>query len=325
MNGARSKMGSVPSAPSENLYQSIVLLVAIGALLGLVTFLLWGASGPVLTAILVGALYAVGPVIPPDVIMRLYRGRLIPSGEIDQVSSLVDVLAYRAGLPARPALYVIPSMTINAFASGTPQRSAIALTEGLLRQLSLRETAGVVAHEMSHIRNNDLIVLGFADWVTRFLQILSYTAIALALLNFIAAATNEPIMSWWVILLLYFAPAASNLLQLALSRRREFDADRLAADLTGDPAGLAAALRRLDHNTGSLWDDLSLPVPGRRVAQPSLLRSHPQSEERIARLLAHNSRERMAPLVIKELPMISLLGAGPIELRPRYRWPGLWF
>jgi heat shock protein HtpX len=325
MSGAQATSRKSASAKNENFYHSVVLVLALCAVLGAATFLLWGPTGPVLTALLVGALYAIGPVIPPEIIMRLYQGRLIPSQEIDQVSALVDVLAYRAELPARPALYVIPSMTLNAFAAGTPQRSAIGLTEGLLRQLSLRETAGVIAHEMSHIRNNDLGILGFADWVTRFLQILSYSAFVLAALNVIATATNEPFISWWIVLLLYLAPAISNLLQLSLSRTREFDADRQAANLTGDPIGLATALRQLDHETGSVWEDLSLPVPARRVAQPSLLRSHPQAEERIARLLAHDSKERMEPLVIKELPMISLLGVGPIEMRPRYRWPGLWF
>ena len=328
MTGAHSATGKGATAPSvlnENFCHSVVLVLAICTLLGAATYLLWGPAGPVLTALVVGAIYTIGPVIPPDVIMRLYRGRLIPNSEIDQVSSLVDVLAYRAGLPARPVLYVIPSLTVNAFAAGTPQRSSIGLTEGLLRQLSLRETAGVIAHEVSHIRSNDLGVLGFADWVTRFLQILSYTAFALAALNVIATATNEPFISWWIVLLLYFAPALSNLLQLALSRTREFNADRQAADLTGDPLGLATALRRLDHETGSVWEDLSLPVPARRVAQPSLLRSHPQAEERIARLLAHEPQEKMEPLVIKERPMVSLLGVGPIEMRPRYRWPGLWF
>lgn len=311
-------------ALSENLRHTLLISVLLCALLGAVTYLVWGLAGPILTGLVIGVLYTIGPVLPPETVMRLYRGRLVPPHELEQVSGLVSTLSDRAELP-RPALYVIPSMAINAFASGTRERSAIGITEGLLRQLSLRETAGVIAHEISHIRNQDLGILGFADWVSRFLQLLSYVAFALAGLNIVAAAAGEQFVSWWVVLLLYMAPALSNLLQLALSRLREFDADRLAANLTGDPMGLASALQRLDHSTGTLWEDLSLPVPARRVAQPSLLRSHPQSEERIARLLAHDPRDRQEPLHIREQPMVSLLGAGPIEMRPRYRWPGLWF
>jgi Zn-dependent protease with chaperone function len=136
---------------------------------------------------------------------------------------------------------------------------------------------------------------------------------------------HEQLVSWWTVLLLYLAPALSSLLQLALSRTREFDADLEAVGLTGDPLGLASALRRLENYTGRVWEDLMFPVPARRVPQPSLLRSHPTNDERISRLLAVGNRRQLDPIVIVEQPMISLVGVGPIEMRPRYRWPGLWF
>lgn len=309
----------------QNLYQTGALLAGIGGILAVCSYIVWGPIGPILTLILIGAFYTLAPMVPPETIMRLYRGRLVPQGDASQLASLIDVLAFRAELPKRPALYIIPSMTLNAFAAGTPDRAAIAITEGLLRQLSLRETAGVVAHEISHIRNQDLAVMGLADWMTRFLQLLSYLAVVLAALNIFAAMGHEQFVSWWAIGILYFAPALSSLLQLALSRTREFDADREGAGLTGDPMGLASALRRLDSGTGRFWEDLSFPVPARRVPQPSLLRSHPTSEDRITRLLSLDTREQLEPIVIREQPMFSLVGVGPIEMRPRYRWPGLWF
>jgi heat shock protein HtpX len=114
-------------------------------------------------------------------------------------------------------------------------------------------------------------------------------------------------------------------LQLSLSRTREFDADIEAAGLTGDPMGLASALRRLETYTGHFWEDLMFPVPARRVPQPSLLRSHPETKVRIDRLLSLNGKPELEPLVIVEQPMMSLVGYGPGEMRPRYRWPGLWF
>lgn len=302
----------------------MALLGGIGLLLVAATAIVWGAWGALLTALVLAGLFVLAPRVPPEAVMRLYRATYVPPGD-SQLSSLLDVLTYRAGLSQRPKLYVIPSMTLNAFATGTPQHSAIAITEGLLRRLTLREISGVLAHEISHVRSNDLEVMGLADVMTRFLQLLSYVALALAALNLFAMLTGEQVVSWWTVLLLYAAPAVSSLLQLGLSRAREFDADREAAVLTGDAVGLASALRQLESYTGHFWEDLMFPVPGRRVPQPSLLRSHPTNDERISRLLALQSAPRHDPLVIVEQPMISLVGLGPIEMRPRYRWPGLWY
>ncbi len=309
----------------HNVLQSVVLLVGIGVLLVVATAIVWGPGGAVVTASVLAGLYVLAPRLPPEAVMRLYRATHVPAGGVDQLSSLVDVLAHRAGLASRPSLYVIPSMTLNAFATGSPSHSAIAVTEGLLRRLTLREISGVLAHEISHIRNNDLEVMNLADVMTRFLQLLSYLALVLAALNLFAMLSGEQVVSWWTILLLYTAPAISSLLQLGLSRAREFDADREAVALTGDAMGLASALRQLETNTGHFWEDLMFPVPGRRVPQPSLLRSHPTNDDRITRLMSLHGEPRHEPIVIIEQPMVSLVGLGPIEMRPRYRWPGLWY
>jgi heat shock protein HtpX len=308
----------------RNVVQSALLLAGIGSVLALAAAIVWGAVGVAMTVAVLASLVALAPRVPPEAVMRLYRATPVPRDN-SQLSSLVDVLAFRAELARRPELYVIPSTTLNAFAAGSAEHSAIAVTEGLLRRLTLREIAGVLAHEMSHIRNNDLWVMGLADLVTRFLQLLSYVALALAVLNVFAALSDEDMVSWWTILLLYLAPAISSLLQLGLSRAREFDADLEAAALTGDSLGLASALRRLETYTGHFWEDLMFPVPARRVPQPSLLRSHPAAKDRIDRLVAVKSMPKLEPIVIVEQPMMSLVGYGPGEMRPRYRWPGLWF
>jgi heat shock protein HtpX len=299
-------------------------MAGIGAILTVATALVWGPAGVAMTVLALAAVFVLAPRVPPEAVMRLYRATRVPR-DTSQLSSLVDVLAHRAELKRRPDLYVIPSTTLNAFAVGSPDHSAIAVTEGLLRRLTLREISGVLAHEMSHIRNNDLWVMGLADVVTRFLQLLSYVALALAALNLLAALTGDEFVSWWTVIILYLAPALSSLLQLGLSRAREFDADMEAAGLTGDPLGLASALRRLETYTGHFWEELMLPVPARRVPQPSLLRSHPATEDRVARLLSLDARPALEPIVIVEQPMMSLVGYGPGDLRPRYRWPGLWF
>lgn len=312
-----------------NLWQAGLLILGFIVLVTLPTVLLWGTAGALAAALLIALVCPLAARMPPEAVMRLYQATRVPRDE-SQLSSLVDVLAFRAGLPRRPELYVIPSMTLNAFAAGSRDHSAIAVTEGLLRRLSLPETAGVLAHEMAHIRNNDLLVMGLADVITRVLQLLSYVALGLALFNVFAYLRGEDMISWWAVLLLYLAPALSSLLQLGLSRAREFEADAQAATLTGDPASLASALKRLETYTGHFWEDLMFPVPARRVPHPSLLRSHPETEDRIQRLLALKGEPEAAsgghaPLVIVEQPMFSLVGYGPGDMRPRYRWPGLWF
>lgn len=317
----------VPQA-APNAAQAALLLGGFVVLVTVPTVLLWGAPGAFAAALLLAAVWPTAARMPPEAVMRLYRATHVPRDD-SQLSSLVDVLAYRAGLERRPDLYVIPSLTLNAFAAGSRAHSAVALTEGLLRRLTLAETAGVLAHEIAHIRNNDLLVMGLADIITRILQLMSYAALALALYNVLAYALGEPQISWWAVLALYVAPALSSLLQLGLSRAREFEADASAASLTGDPASLASALTRLETYTGHFWEDLMFPVPGRRVPQPSLLRSHPQTEERVQRLLSLDATpeapQRHEPLVIVEQPMMTLVGYGPGDMRPRYRWPGLWF
>lgn len=310
----------------RNRWHSLLLVGGIGLILLVSAALIWSWTGSLLALLVIVLVTAFGPRVPPETIMQLYRAKPVDPRHGSQLTHIVEVLADRAELPAHPRLYVVPSMTLNAFATGNRDRAAIAVTEGLLRRLSLREVAGVLAHEMSHIRNNDLAVMGLADAMTRFTQVMSYLALVLAILNLPSLLLGDDArFSWSAILLLYLAPAASSLLQLGLSRTREYDADLEGAGLTGDPVGLASALRSLERYQGRFWEDLMFPVPMRRIPQPSVLRSHPATEDRIARLLSLESRPHPAPMRVVEEPMFSLVGVGPIEMAPRYRFPGVWF
>jgi heat shock protein HtpX len=309
----------------QNALHTALLFLALAALVGISAFLVFGLSGLAWVAVLLGLALLMMPSIPPEMMMRMYRARRVDPRHDDQLSELLDVLVERAGLPARPALYVVPSMALNAFAAGKPDHAAIALTEGLLRRLTMREIAGVMAHELSHIRNNDLWVMGVADALTRMTQAMSYLAIFLAILNLLAAIQGEQYVSWLAVVFLYLSPLFSNLLQLGLSRTREFDADLEAAQITGDPLGLAAALRCLENHTGRIWEDVMLPAPGRRVAYPSILRSHPPTEKRIERLIELSPKPTEPPLMFSDRPQISLVGFGPVGLRPRIRFPGVYF
>jgi heat shock protein HtpX len=308
---------------SRNELHTAVLVGGLGLLTAFCAWLLWSWTGVVLTIGWIGILYALAPRLPPEVVMRLYRAKPLQHG--DQVVHIVGELARRADLPAVPRLYVIPSMTLNAFATGTREKAVIGVTEGILRRLTLRELAGVLAHEISHVRNNDLSVMGLADVMTRFTQALSYLAVFLAIFNLPAILLGDSDISFLALLLLYLAPTIGSLLQLGLSRTREFDADLDGAQLTGDPSGLASALNKLERYQGHFWEDMMFPVPARKIPQPSLLRSHPPTEDRIARLLALQHGELQPPIDVVEEPMVSLVGLGPIAMRPRYRFPGVWF
>ena len=312
---------------TQNQVHTILLLLGIGAIVAIPVCLIWGLSGLIFVAILLGGMALFALRIPASTVMQAYSGQLITHEASRQLSHIVDVLSERAELETRPKLYVIPSLTMNAFATGTRNNAAIGITEGMLRKFDLRQIAGVLAHEISHIRNNDLYVMALADTATRIVQSLSYLAIAFALANlFTMFVEGEPFVSWFAVVLLYLAPAASSLLQLALSRAREYDADLEAAHLTGDPAWLASALRHLERHTGRFWEDLMMPVPGRRVPQPSILRSHPATADRIARLEAIDTRKTLPTIVVRDEPMVStMIGVGPIALRPRYRFPGIWY
>ncbi len=310
----------------QNQLHTFLLLGGIGLLLAVPVTLISGLGGLVFVAALVGVTFLGARQAPPELIMRAYRGERLTARSAPELIHIVKVLSERAELRSVPAVFVIPSLTLNAFATGSPGHSAIGMTEGLVRKLSTKQLAGVLAHEISHVRNNDLTVMAIADIASRLVQGMSYAAVFLLAVNlFSLMLDGEAHVSWLAIIILYLAPTLSSLMQLALSRTREYDADLEAAALTGDPSWLISALQLLDRETGAFWEDLMFPVPGRRTPQPSLLRTHPPTEDRVARLRALDNRRHMPQLDIKEAPYISAVQVGPIGMRPRFRFPGVWY
>ena len=309
----------------RNLTQSILLVGGMAVLMSLCAWLIWSWMGIFWVLVAASFMLFLGQrAVPPELVMRLYRAQPLDPRHGKQLYQIITELSSRADLKNTPKIYVVPSLTLNAFATGRTDNAAIAVTEGLLRKLSMRELAGVLAHEISHIHNHDLSIMSLADTISRLTQAMSFAAIVLAIINIPTLFTGDWHISWTAILLLYLAPSIGSLLQLGLSRAREYDADLEGASLTGDPIGLASALNKLERYQGQFWEDLVFPST-RKIPQPSLLRSHPETADRVARLRELTGQMPFPQLDVREEPLVTLVGMGPIEMRPRYRWSGLWF
>ncbi len=274
-------------------------LLASGSLLllAVTAFIFAGVAGVVLALVFGGLTISMVRKAGPKMVLSMYKAEAVAPHHFPEGHRLLAELARRAGLPVAPKLYVVPSRTLNAFAVGGRDDSAIAVTDGLIRALSLREFAGVMAHEVSHIAHGDLKVMAFADMVARYTSFMSTVGIFTLFFNVLFAAGGYAVqVPWLAVLILVFSPTIGGLLQLALSRTREFDADLGAALLTGDPDGLASALVKLETAQRRTWEAMMLP--GARIPDPSLLRTHPPTRERVARLMAIKERRDDLPSLV---------------------------
>jgi len=266
----------------RNMWHSLLLLMAMLLLFMLLGRVLFGPGGGVLLLFGTLLLVAFMPRASAWLTLRLYRAQPIHSAQAPGLFRMVDALRRKAGLAEMPMLFLVPSSTPNAFAMLHGDHTLIAVTDGLFRLLDKRQLAGVLAHEISHIRHGDLSVMQLADLLTRLTATLSDVGWLTLLLWLPFSLLAGMSMPWFAILLLLAVPLLSSLLQLALSRTREFDADLGAVELTGDAEGLATALLRIEQGTTPWWQWLLLP--GRQRAAPSLLRTHPLVSERVQRL-----------------------------------------
>jgi heat shock protein HtpX len=301
----------------NNLAQSALIIAGMALIVWMMLRLIAGPdlALPLIAAAVVGMLLA--PSAPPHLLLAAYGARRLDAASFPAGAALLAALAARAGLPRPPELWYVPSRLPNAFALGRPDSSAICVTDGLLRLLDPRELTGVLAHEVAHIAHRDLWIMALADAMSRVVSGASLAGQVLLLLNLPLLLAGMAVVPWSVVLLLVFSPTLMALLQLALSRSREFDADLGAARLTGDPEALISALRKLERRTGRFWEEILLP--GRRIPEPSLLRTHPPTEARIARL-----RELAAPQR-EALPWGEVLLSRPEPARPRFHRTGLFY
>jgi heat shock protein HtpX len=220
-----------------------------------------------------------GAAISRETMHRWFGARLLSPAELPELFNILAEVCSRAGLFRLPDLYCVAApRDMNAYALGSPGSAAIVLTEGLLRGMTRGEIAGILAHEVAHICNNDAWTMGWAATLHRAIEWTSLTGLALLRARHGGMADNRPSAA-----LLNAAPMLGRLLGLALSRTRELDADATALELTGDSRALIAALDKLErHHVG-------LPVlclTERDDDPMRLLRSHPATSERVGALLS---------------------------------------
>ena len=268
-----------------NLVHTWLLVGGSLFLLVLCAYAFLGITGVIYAAIFGGVSLFMASRISPQVVLKMYKAQKITPEQFPEGHHILARLAERAGLERKPELYIVPSNMMNAFAVGRKDNAAIAMTDRLIRIMTQRELAGIMAHEMAHIRNEDIKVMAIADMVSRFTSMVSTFGIFSLLANLPSILFGGgAAVPWLLVVMLISAPTIGGLLQLALSRTREFDADLGAVMLTGDPDGLASALVKLENAQGRNWEGMVLP--GGRVPNPSLLRTHPKTEDRIERLMA---------------------------------------
>lgn len=300
-----------------NRLQTALLVLTLLGIAAVAGSLLLGDGGLWLALAAAGFTLLLEPAAASGLTLRLYGARPLYPDEAPDLWAVLRELAARAGLPALPVPHYVPSGVVNAFATGSKHHAAIALTDGLLRSLTPRELTGVLGHEIAHIANEDLRVMGLADSISRLTHLLALLGQLAIVLSLPALLLGVAEVNWPALLLLAVAPQLALLAQLGLSRVREFDADRLAAELTGDPHGLASALAKIERVSRS-WRAWLLPGWGN--PEPSWLRTHPATAERIERLL-----ELAPPPAMPPFPSARFVPEVTVSPRPpRWRTGGLW-
>ena len=280
----------------SNMFKTAILLAALTALLVLIGGAVGGQQGMLIAFVIALAMNSFSYWFSDRLVLAMYGAKPIEESEAPALYRIVRTLATRAGIPM-PRVYLIPSESPNAFATGrNPQHAAVAVTEGIMRILNERELEGVLAHELGHVRNRDVLVSTVAATLAGAITYLAHMAQWAAIFGTRRDDEEEGGGAFGAILMAILAPIAAMLIQLAVSRAREYQADATGARLAGQPLGLASALEKL-HTASQVMPMQASPATAHLfIVNPlsggswlKLFSTHPPIEERIARLRSMRS------------------------------------
>jgi len=291
--------------------RTMVLLTVLTVLIMWVGKMIGGTGGMIIALLFAGGINFFSYYYSDKMVLKMYRAQPITRQDAPDLYNLVESLAAKADLPM-PTLYIIPQQSPNAFATGrNPQNAVVAVTEGLLRYMNRDELAGVIAHELGHVKNRDMLIQTIAATMAGAVMMLATLARWSAIFGSIGGGDDEDgggIIGLLVMSII--APLAAMLIQMAISRSREYLADRTSAQITGNSEGLARALDKLGAYSKQIPMQAEPATAHMFIANPlsgqslmHLFSTHPPIEKRIARLSGGGSGGEHTPAGPKEKTM----------------------
>ncbi len=280
----------------ENRIKTVLLLAGMTVFLIVIGRLLGGRTGMYLAFILAVGMNFFSYWFSDKIVLKMYGAQEVTPADAPQLHQIVDELAREANIP-KPKVYIIPDDSPNAFATGrNPEHAAVAATEGIMRLLTPAELKGVLAHEIGHVRNRDILISTIAATMAGAIMILADMARFGAIFGMGSRDNEEGPGIIGVLVMSIIAPIAAMLIQMAISRSREYLADETGAHLAHNPESLARALEKLSLGVQRAPMDASPATAHMFIVNPltgsslmNLFSTHPPIEERVARLRAMRS------------------------------------
>jgi heat shock protein HtpX len=276
-----------------NWLKTTILMAGIVVLFGMVGAAIGGAGGMLIALAIAGAMNVYAYWFSDQVVLRMYNAREVDAQSAPRFYNMVRELAQNAGLPM-PRVYIIDEAQPNAFATGrNPENAAVAATTGIMQLLSERELRGVMAHELAHVKHRDTLISTISATIAGAISSIAQFGMLFSGGHNSREGGVHPAVA---ILIMILAPIAAMLIQMAISRSREFEADRGGAEISRDPQALASALQKIHnyaHRVPMVTAEQHPETAQMMIINPlsaegikGLFSTHPQTEERVARLMA---------------------------------------